>query len=104
VQRVKDRLTREEKAYEQRAEAEQQAKEHADLLADFETFSNRLKEGLEAVDFATKRKILQLLVKRIEVGTDDVQIVYKVQPHPGPNSPQQRNLQHPLNSLRSTTG
>ena len=104
MQRVKERLTREEKAYEQRAEAEQQAKERANLLADFETFANRLKAGLETVDFATKRKILQLLVKRIEVGTDDVQIVYKVQPHPEPSSPQERNLQHRLKSVRSTTG
>jgi site-specific DNA recombinase len=104
MQRVKERLLREEKAYEQRTEAEQQAKDRAALLADFETFANRLKAGLEGVDFATKRKILQLLVKRIEVGNDDVQIVYKVQLHPGASSPQGDNLQHPLKTLRSTRG
>ena len=73
-------------------------------LVDFETFANRLKAGLEGVDFAMKRKILQLLVKRIEVGNDDVQIVYKVQPHPAASSPQGDNLQHPLKTHTKAQG
>jgi site-specific DNA recombinase len=104
AQRVKERLAREELVYGQRTQAEQFVKGHAELLADFETFTSRLKTGLEALDFATKRKIILMLIKRIEVGNEDVHIVYKVQPPPRARSPQGDNLQHPLKSLRSTTG
>jgi len=104
AQRVKERLTREERAYGQRTQAEQFAKDHAELLADFETFTSRLKTGLEAMDFATKRKILQLFIKRIEVRDEEVHIVYKVQPHPRAHSTRGDNLQHPLKPLRETTG
>ncbi len=45
---------------------------------------------LNDLDFPTKRKILRLLVKRIEVRDEEVQIVYKIQSHPfavGSNGP-----------------
>jgi len=101
VERVKERLAREEQAYGERAQAEQLANDHAALQADFESFASRLKTSLDVMDFATKRKILRLLVKRIEVGDDQVQIVYKVQPNPMGNSPQGASLQHSLKLPRS---
>jgi site-specific DNA recombinase len=104
MQRVKDRLAREEHAYGQWSEAKQSARDHAELLADFERFTNRLRTGLETLDFTTKRKILMLLIKRIEVNDEDVHIVYKIQTHPQVAISQGENLQHRVKSLRSTTG
>ena len=98
VQGVKARLEREEKAYGERAKEEQLANDRAVLLTEFESFSSRLKINLETTDFATKRKLLQMLIKRIEVRNDDVQIVYKVKPYPDTQSPKGENLQHPLKS------
>lgn len=97
MQRVNDRLAREEEAWRQQAQAGQRANDQAALLADFATFADRLKTGLAAMDFATKRKILRLLIKRIEVGEDQIQIVYKVNQNPFADSPQNGgNLQHRL--------
>jgi site-specific DNA recombinase len=96
VQRVKARLLREEEAWNEQMRAGKLANDHATLLADFTTFANHLKKGLKFVDFKTKRKILGLLIKRIEVGTDQVQIVYKVHPRPFADSPGGDDLQHRL--------
>ena len=104
VQRVKERLSREEEAYRERAQAKELASDQATLLADFESFANRLKTGLKTMDLAMKRKILQLLIKRIEVGTDQVQVVYKVQPHPFALSPKGGDLQHPLKLHQAAPG
>ena len=102
MQRVKERLTREEKAYGERLQAEQVANDQAAMLAGFESFANGLKSGLEGMDIENKRKILRLLIQRIVVGDEDVQIVYRVQPHPVLTDPLGGNLQHPL-KLRATS-
>jgi site-specific DNA recombinase len=104
IQRVKDRLAREERIYAERMDAEQFARNHAELLADYEKFTSRLQEGLQAMDIVTKRKILLLLIKRIEVGAEEVRIVYKIQPYSQPPVSDGENLQHRLKSLRSTAG
>jgi hypothetical protein len=104
VERVKERLERETKAYDRRSQAEQLAKDHATLRANSETFADHLKIGLQTLDFTMKRQILRLLIKRIEVTDDEVQIVYKVQPHAVAGSPQTGNLQHPVKLPMSVQG
>jgi hypothetical protein len=42
---------------------------------------------LDTVDFATKRQLLKLLIKRIEVDLDEIRIVYRVQPRPFAHRP-----------------
>jgi len=65
-------------------------------LADFARFSDRLKAGLDTMEIAAKRTILKVLIKRIEVGDEQVQIVYKVHPRPFADSPTEGDLQHRL--------
>ena len=62
----------------------------------FERFAAEIKSGLMQADFATKRTILTLLIKRIEVGEEDLKIVYKVQPPPFAHSPNRGGLHHRL--------
>ena len=104
VERVRERLKREEEAYTQKREADQRACDRVGLLADFASFVEGLKAGLKSMDLATKRKILRLLVKRIEVNDNDVQIVYKVHLHPENASPLGENLQHSLKSVIKAQG
>ncbi len=96
AERVQERLGRAEKAYAEEVHAAQTAQDQAALLADFASFAKSIQAGLETVDLATKRRILHLLIKRIEVGDDQIQIVYKVHPRPFVNDPQKGNLQHRL--------
>ncbi len=99
--RLNERLKREEQADAEQQEAVKQWREQAELLDSFECFAAEVRTGLAAADFATKRKILSLLIKRIEVGEDDFNVVYKVQLPPFADSPNRGRLQHRLGFLTS---
>ena len=105
IQRTKEQLAREQAAL---AQYEREAAGNEELrlvFGDFTAFAQQMSKGLEKADFATRRKLLRLLVNRIQVDQDEVRIVYKVQPRPfalGPGSG--AFLQDCLNSLCSSQG
>ena len=101
--RLQSRLEREERAYAEQQQALQQRQEQAELLANFDRFVAEIRTGLAEAEFATKRQILALLIKRIEVGQADLTIVYKVQLPPFAHSPNRGCLQHRLNCLGRLT-
>jgi site-specific DNA recombinase len=103
AQRVKDRLAREEKTHAEQQKAEQQDQAQATILADFGHFAEEMTKNLDKADFATRRRILELLVKRIEVGADQINIVYKVQLRPFATGPNRGSLQHRLKSQYSAS-
>jgi site-specific DNA recombinase len=92
MRRVKDRLTREQDSLTERDHETASAEELRLLESNFETFADHIRAGLDEADTETKRKILRLLIKRIEVDKDEVRIVYKVQPHPFVPSPAKRGV------------
>jgi site-specific DNA recombinase len=64
-----------------RAEQEREAEIH-DLrvvIGHLETFADRVRDGLESADWETQRRLISTLVKRIEVGEEEVRMVYRVQ-------------------------
>src|SRR5579864_1164981 len=52
------------------------------MIEHLEQFAEQVKSGLEGANWATRREILRALIKQVEVSTEDVRIVYKVQPRP----------------------
>jgi site-specific DNA recombinase len=59
------------------------------LIHHLEEFSQQLSAGIETLDWARKREVVRALVKRVEIGKDDVRVVYKVGQLPfaqGPDS------------------
>jgi site-specific DNA recombinase len=92
IRRVKERLAREEAALTQWERETSTEEELRLLVANFETFAGHIRSGLDQADMETKRKILRLLIKRIEVDKDEVRIVYKVQSHPFAPNPVKRGV------------
>jgi site-specific DNA recombinase len=82
MQRVQERLQREEEAWAQQQRTTSAVEELRLLFGDFSAFAAQMSAGLEQADFATQRKLLRLLVHRIEVDQEEIRIVYKVQPSP----------------------
>ena len=76
-------------------ESEQQAHEQSDrqrnelrlVIGRLEEFGQQVREGLEASDLATRRQIITTLVKQIEVDSEQVHLVYKVESIPFEPSP-----------------
>jgi site-specific DNA recombinase len=94
ISRAKERLEREQREY---MELQRDAAGREDLrvvIGQFQMFADQVASGLDGADAAMRRRILKLLIKRIEVDVDEVRIVYKVEPRPFAISPARGNLQH----------
>jgi site-specific DNA recombinase len=92
VRRAKERLEREEERLAQHERDASSDEELRLVVGEFASFAAQMTEGLEQADRTTRRKLLRLLIKRIEVDPDAVRIVYKVQPRPFVNSPASRGV------------
>ena len=94
IGRAKERLDREQR---ERAEFQNDSAGREELrlvFGQFQMFAEQVASGIDGADFATRRSILKLLIKRIEVDEDEIRIVYKVEPRPFALSPARGNLQH----------
>ena len=66
------------------------------MIGHVETFAKMVEGSLEKADFATKREVIRALVKHIEIGEQDVKIVYKVDSLPFVQTPEKGFLQRCL--------
>lgn len=87
IRSSKERLTKLEADTAEISQEQSQREELRLVIGQLQEFSGRLAEGLENPDWTTKREIIRALVKRIEIGSAEVRIVYKVSPPPFMPSP-----------------
>jgi site-specific DNA recombinase len=57
------------------------------VIGDWEAFAHRIRDGLGALDWATRREIIRTVVKRVEVDDDAIHVVYRVSPSPSEPRP-----------------
>lgn len=106
VRRVKEHLARDEAALRIHQKHVSDATALRLAMESLKTFTQQLQTNLDAADADTKRQLVKLLIKQIDVNEDFVRIVYRVQPRPfaqRPASPKAdgEKLQHCLR-LRTT--
>ena len=66
------------------------------VVGQVETFAKMVEGRLETADFSTKRQVIRALTKHIEIGEEDVKIVYRVDNLPFVQPPDKGVLQHCL--------
>jgi site-specific DNA recombinase len=76
------------------AERETSESELRAVIGHLKAFAERLQTGLDQCDWETRQAIIRALVKRIVIGENDVQVVYKVSPHPFEAAPQGWGVLH----------
>jgi site-specific DNA recombinase len=86
--------------YEQQAQLRQQAAQARAVLKDLETFCRRINARLEDATFEEKQSILQLLIERIIVGEDTLEIRHVI-PLDGPPRRSRGSAAPPGSGLRS---
>jgi site-specific DNA recombinase len=82
IQSRKERLAYLEKEAASLATVEEQRTQLRWAIGQLDAFSQQISAGLDRADFTTKREIIRALVKRIEIGQDDVRVVYRISPRP----------------------
>jgi site-specific DNA recombinase len=84
---AKERLARDAKALQELQQASVNDEELRLVIGQFDAFAAQIRASLDQADFTTKRSLLRLLIKRIEVANEEVRIVYKVSLRPFISSP-----------------
>jgi site-specific DNA recombinase len=64
------------------------------VITRLEEFAAKVKDGLAEADWPTKRELIRALVKRVEIGKEEVNVVFRVTPDPFDLSPERGSLQH----------
>src|SRR5829696_6218538 len=96
IAELRRRLTRlEAEASEQQA-AEEQARSLQRVIGKLDLFAAMVRDRLASADWSTKREIICLLVKRIEVAKDVVRVVFRVDPGSSAPSEARQSLPHCL--------
>ena len=90
IQRLRQRLAELEDQAKQKVREQAQHAELQEVITRLEEFSSKVKDGLEEADWHMKRELIRTIVKQINVGKEDVTIVFRVTPDPFVIDPDQR--------------
>jgi site-specific DNA recombinase len=94
IKRLRQRLsTLEDRDRQIRLEVARQAELRL-IITRLEEFAAQVNDKLADADWQTKRDLIRTLVKRVEIGKEEVNIVFRVMPDPFNSSPERGNLQH----------
>ena len=91
---AKARLSQLQEQLQQQVQQRQRGREMRLVIDNFETFSRQVSSSLEQADFQARQKIIQTLVKCVEIAPEGATIVYRVPPGPFERGPERGNLQH----------
>jgi site-specific DNA recombinase len=90
IRRAKDRSARLEEQLQFQADLAAQRRELLLIITRLEDFTSRIKDGLKHAHWHTKRDLVRTLVRRVEVGPDGVNVVFRVDPAIPPSVPPER--------------
>jgi site-specific DNA recombinase len=93
ITRLRQRLARVEEQRQALADEAALAGELQLIIGRLEDFAAKLKDGLEAADWASQRDLIRALVKRVEVARHEVNVVFRIDPYPSDNDPEKKSLQ-----------
>jgi site-specific DNA recombinase len=91
---AKDRLQRLEAETRHDAEQQTQRQDLRLALQGLADFASQVESGLAEADWHARRDIIRALVKRIEIGGEEVRIVYRVSPPPFEKGPDGGTFEH----------
>jgi site-specific DNA recombinase len=81
---MKQRLSQLEERHKAAVRAAESERDLCLVISRLEDFAAKVSDGLDKLDRAGQRDIIRALVKRIEVGNDGIEIIFRVPP---PNAP-----------------
>jgi site-specific DNA recombinase len=99
---AKQRLSQLQEQMQSRIDQQARAKEMKLVIDNLETFSREVAAGLDHADWQIRREIIRTLVKRVEVGAEQVKIIYRVDICPFERSPDRGILHYCWRGERPT--
>jgi site-specific DNA recombinase len=93
VLRLRQRITHVEAQCRQLTEAETLQRELQRIIGRVEEFAAQVHQNLDGLEWPRKREILRALVRRVEIGLDQVQVVFRVDALSGEADPEKKSWQ-----------
>lgn len=97
IQRLRQRITDLECKAEQLTDTMNQQAQLRLVITRLEEFADRVRDGLATADWHIQRNLIRTLVQRIEIGKDDVNVVFRIPPEPFEANADGEFLQHRMN-------
>jgi site-specific DNA recombinase len=94
VERSKEKLQKIEQALRAVANEEARQQELCSVIRYLEDFAQHVTAGLEQADWTRRRELIRTLVKRVEIGAEAVNVVFRVEPGPRGICPESESLPH----------
>src|SRR5215475_2585662 len=94
IKRMKQRVTVLEEQVQQLADEAVQQRELKLLIGQLEGFVTKVHRSLATADWEMKREMIRALVRRVEIGKQEVTVVFRVGPDPSGQSPEKKSSQH----------
>jgi site-specific DNA recombinase len=93
VTRLRQRITHVEAQCQQLAEAETLQRELQLIIGRVEEFAAQVPQNLDTLEWHRQREILRALVQRVEIGLDQVRVVFRVEALSGEAALEKKSLQ-----------
>jgi transposase len=93
VTRLRQRMAHIEEQCEALADEELLQREMHLIVSRLDDFAAQMERNLDDLEWAKKREIIRALVRRVEVGLEQVQVVFRVDSFPGESDPEKKSLQ-----------
>lgn len=87
IRRIKERVRSLEEQLRFQMERAAQRRELLLVITRLEDFATRIKDGLQRAAWNTRRDLVRTLVRRVEIGRDGVNVVFRVDPNLSPLVP-----------------
>jgi site-specific DNA recombinase len=99
---MRERIKKLEAVAEDLADQERVQNDLRLIVGQLEEFSRRVRAGLDEASWEVKREVIRALVKHIEVGAKEVNVVFRIDPRPFDSSPERGLVHFCLGRQRST--
>lgn len=93
VTRLRQRITHIEEQCEVLADEEMLQHEMHLIVSRIDDFATQVGRNLDDLEWDKKREIIRALIRRVEVGLEQVQVVFRVDSFPGEPGPEKKSLQ-----------
>jgi len=104
IRNARERLAKFEAQAKAQAEQENQRQDLSLAIGQLKDFAERVKDSLRQAEWTSRREIIRALVKRVEVGTEGIRVVYRVTSNPFADSPERGTMQHCWRGAVATMG
>jgi len=93
IANMRERIKKLEIEAEELADQERVRSDLRLIVTQLEEFSHKVRLGLEEAGWDVKREVIRALVKHIDVGIKEINVVFRIDPRPFESSPE-RGLMH----------